>query len=141
MGVLAPESAHARPSAQPPIDTSGNFPAHVSAVTFLKFPHFPVKIGLFRGVGGVPEIIFFIEILLFLLLRSPCKKLKPYDNPFWGFEQGYQEINNKKRKFPLAPMGVLGPGSAHARLSAWPPIDTSRNFQAHMSTHVCRVTF
>ena len=31
MGVLAPESAHARPSAQPPIDTSGNFPAHMSA--------------------------------------------------------------------------------------------------------------
>ena len=31
MGVLAPGSAHARPSAQPPIDTSGNFPAHMSA--------------------------------------------------------------------------------------------------------------
>jgi hypothetical protein len=31
MGVLAPGSAHVRPSAQPPIDTSGNFPAHVSA--------------------------------------------------------------------------------------------------------------
>ena len=31
MGVLAPGSVHARPSAQPPIDTSGNFPAHLSA--------------------------------------------------------------------------------------------------------------
>ena len=31
MGVLAPGSAHARPSARPPIDTSGNFPAPVSA--------------------------------------------------------------------------------------------------------------
>ena len=31
MGVLAPESAHAGPSAQPPINVSGNFPAHVSA--------------------------------------------------------------------------------------------------------------
>ena len=30
MGVLAPGSAHARPSARPPINTSGNFPAHVS---------------------------------------------------------------------------------------------------------------
>ena len=29
MGVLAPGSAHAWPSAQPPIDTSGNFPEHV----------------------------------------------------------------------------------------------------------------
>ena len=31
MGVLAPGSAHARPSAQPPIAVSGNFPPHVSA--------------------------------------------------------------------------------------------------------------
>ena len=31
MGVLAPVYAHARPSAQTPIDMSGNFPAHVSA--------------------------------------------------------------------------------------------------------------
>ena len=30
MGVLAPVSAHAGHSAQPPIDTSGNFPLHVS---------------------------------------------------------------------------------------------------------------
>ena len=28
--VLAPGSAHARPSARPPIDTSGNFSAHMS---------------------------------------------------------------------------------------------------------------
>ena len=31
MRVLTPRSAHGRPSAQPPIDMSGNFPAHVSA--------------------------------------------------------------------------------------------------------------
>ena len=31
MGVLSPVSAHAGHSAQPPIDTSGNFPARVSA--------------------------------------------------------------------------------------------------------------
>ena len=31
MGVLAPGSAHARPSAHPPIHTSGNFPARLSA--------------------------------------------------------------------------------------------------------------
>ena len=30
-GVLAPMFAHAGPSAQPPIDMSGNFSAHVSA--------------------------------------------------------------------------------------------------------------
>ena len=31
MGVVAPGSAHARPSARPPIDMSGNFPPHVCA--------------------------------------------------------------------------------------------------------------
>ena len=35
-------------------------------------------------------------------------------------------------KFLLTPMGVLAPGSAHARPSAWPPIDMSGNFSAHM---------
>ena len=28
-------------------------------------------------------------------------------------------------KLPLKQMGVLAPGSAHARPSAWPPIDIS----------------
>ena len=37
------------------------------------------------------------------------------------------------KKNPLAPMGVLAPGSAHARPSARPPIDTSGNFSADMS--------
>ena len=36
-------------------------------------------------------------------------------------------------KFPLAPMGVLAPGSAQVRPSARLPIDTSGNFPAHMS--------
>ena len=34
MGVLAPVSAHAGPSAQPPIGNSGNFPAGVSAESY-----------------------------------------------------------------------------------------------------------
>jgi hypothetical protein len=38
-----------------------------------------------------------------------------------------------RRKFPLALMGVLAPGSAHARPPARSPIDTSGNFPAHMS--------
>ena len=36
-------------------------------------------------------------------------------------------------KFPLAPMGVLAPGSEHARPSTQPPIDTSGNFSADVS--------
>ena len=75
MGVLAPGSVHARPSAQPPIDVSGNFPTPMSAEflptpqksypkfqnsttslskKYLKLSDFPVKIGLIGEVGGVP---------------------------------------------------------------------------------------
>ena len=36
-GVLGPGSADARPSARPPIDMNGHFPAHVSA-SHLKDP-------------------------------------------------------------------------------------------------------
>ena len=43
IGVLAPGSRHARPSAQPPIDMSGNFPAHVSAESPSKFSKKPKK--------------------------------------------------------------------------------------------------
>ena len=42
-------------------------------------------------------------------------------------------------KFPLVPMGVLAPGSAHARPSARPPIDTSRNFPPHVSPNLSEV--
>jgi hypothetical protein len=56
MGVLAPGSAHARPS--------------------------------FR-----PRNLIFIGILLFLLLRTPCKISLAYDNTFYGFNNG-----TKKRK-------------------------------------------
>ena len=42
-------------------------------------------------------------------------------------------MNDYKNEIPLAPMGVLAPGSAHTRPSAQPPIDVSGNFPAHMS--------
>ena len=42
----------------------------------------------------------------------------------------YDKEAENKDKFPLAPMGVLATGSAHARPSAQPPIDTSGNFSA-----------
>ena len=42
-------------------------------------------------------------------------------------------LNKILTTFPLAPRGVLVSGSAHARPSAGPPIDTSGNFPAHMS--------
>ena len=73
MGVLAPGSAHARPSAQPPIDVSGNFPAHltlkhlpqplsdVSGPNSSPFPLLYTQNRLFGGRRGVPEINFSLE--------------------------------------------------------------------------------
>jgi hypothetical protein len=52
-------------------------------------------------------------------------------------EDFYSDFKDKlaeaEEQFPLAQMGVLTPGSAHARPSARPPIDISGKFPAHMS--------
>ena len=67
MGVLAPVSAHAGHSAQPPIDTSGNFPARVSAESISpKLSHLMVKIGLIGCVGGIPQISFSFDFNIFV---------------------------------------------------------------------------
>ena len=63
-----------------PIGTSGNFLAHID---FTKFTHFAVKIVLIWVLGGVPQIFFLIEILIFLFPWSPCKILKLQHKPFW----------------------------------------------------------
>ena len=39
----------------------------------MKFPHFPVKIGLFWGVGGVPELFFLLESSYFCYLGAHAK--------------------------------------------------------------------
>ena len=61
MGVLAPVSAHAGPFAQPPIGTSGNLSARVSAELIL--PNFPIS-GQNRvnwGCRGVPKMFFSLD--------------------------------------------------------------------------------
>jgi hypothetical protein len=35
--------------------------------------------------------LFLIGIIIFLLVRRPCKILEPYDNPFW-------DCNNRGKK-------------------------------------------
>ena len=45
------------------------------------YPLVHAKIAYCKG-KGVPTF-FFNGILIFLLVRSPCKISKPYDNPFW----------------------------------------------------------
>ena len=39
------------------------------------------------GGGGGPWTFLLIALLFYWLVRSPCKNLKSYDNPFGGFEQ------------------------------------------------------
>merc|ERR1711940_440403 len=85
MGVLAPVSAHAGPSAQHPIGTSGNFRFHqISPLSGQNRVNW--------GCRGGPPNIFFIGFLIFLLVRSPCKNLKSYDTPLCHFSNG----GNKK---------------------------------------------
>ena len=45
--------------------------------------------------GGGPKFIFFLEFS-FLLVRSTCKNLKPYDNPFWEFSNGGKSESESK---------------------------------------------
>jgi hypothetical protein len=92
MGVLPPGSAHARPSAQPPINTSGNFPAHVSAVTFLKFPHFPVKI---RSFWGVSKFCFLLESSYFCYLGAHAKFQIPMICRYWGLATATRKEKRK----------------------------------------------
>ena len=44
---------------------------------------------------------FFIGILLFFLLRNPCKNLKSYKKPFYGFNNVTKKRKEKKRKEKL----------------------------------------
>ena len=83
MGVLAPRSAHARPSTQPPIDTSGNFSAHAHFVRS--------HIRSFGTLGQLLKItplfrlyLLWVGILLFLWVRTPCKILESYNN-IWKY--------------------------------------------------------
>ena len=50
-----------------------------------------------EGQGG-PRIFFLMGIFLFLLLGSPCKNLKTYDNPFWYFEQVVWKERERERE-------------------------------------------
>ena len=73
MGVLAPGSAHARPSARPPNNMSGNYPAHMSeespsnifpipqkhSTALENTPLCPPKYSIVQGVGGGSPILFF----------------------------------------------------------------------------------
>ena len=49
------------------------------------------------GLSG-PRICFLIGFFLVLGFRSPCKNLKSYDTPFYGFEQTAGEKEREKER-------------------------------------------
>ena len=59
---------------------------------FLKLPPCSPKYSIVRGV---PPILFLIGILIFLWVRSLCKNLEPYNNPFWDFNNGGESKSEK----------------------------------------------
>ena len=58
MRVLAPVSAHAGHSAQPPINTSGNFPRVCLQSRFHQISPFSSQNRVNWGVGGIPKYLF-----------------------------------------------------------------------------------
>ena len=62
---------------------------------------------------------------------AESKTVKDYNELLKG-----DNTNEEVKKFPLAPMGVLAPVSAHAGPSAQPPIGTSGNFPARVSAEL-----
>ena len=100
MGVLAPVSAQAGPSAQPPIGSSGNYLARVSAelpsnispnpsevksevselynksfLDIFESSQFSSQNRVNWGERGGPRNFLLIGIFQFVLLGSPCKNL------------------------------------------------------------------
>ena len=98
MGVLAPRSAHARPSAQPPINMRGNFPAHVSAESlFWNFPIFRSKKGYFCHLHNSSGMCLHLARTNHVSAESPSnispntsevisEVSKPKGN-FWNFQK------------------------------------------------------
>jgi len=54
-------------------DSGGYIKIQQDILNNWKLAHFPVKIGFFRGVGGVPEIFFSLESSYFCYLGAHAK--------------------------------------------------------------------
>ena len=100
MGVLALGSAHARPSARPPIDMSENFPAHMSAESLFEISPFSGQNRVILGGRGVPEFFFLLESSYFCYLGAHAKFQIPTICPYWGLATAgtRKEQQEKKRK-------------------------------------------
>jgi hypothetical protein len=102
MGNLAPGSVHTGSSAQPPINTSGNFwhtclgGGKQMLSTFSYFPkkETPKKSNL-PGGRGVPQIVFHPKSYFFCYLKPHAKFRNPMITPS-GRKVKQEEIRKKK---------------------------------------------
>ena len=70
--------------------------ARVCTVTFWKFSHFPVKIGLFWGVGGSP--IFLLESSSFCYLGAHAKIWNPTTTSSGVLNNGIKKSRTTREK-------------------------------------------
>ena len=91
MGVLAPGSAHARPSARPPIDTSGNFPAHMSAESPSNIS--PILSKFISDVSD-PYDTFFSFLFLPPLFKTTERVVVGFQIFAWALKKSQYNINH-----------------------------------------------
>ena len=94
---------------------------------YLKIGHFPVKIGLIGGVGGVPEIRFSLESSSFCYLGAHAKFHNPScllsGRKVTSSEREKREERENNGKYYGHYVGActapLGPKSIHNGTEAW----------------------
>ena len=69
-----------------------------------KVDHLSSQNNYIWGAWGGPPNLIFIGILLFLLLRNPCKNLKSYDNPFFVWIGGDEHF---RKTYGLNPYSFI----------------------------------
>jgi hypothetical protein len=83
-------------SAESPSNISTNPSEVISEVSEQLLKFFKKKQPTNRPPGGQGVgVQIFLPRILFLLVRSPYKNLKPYDNPFWEFRNGGERKEKK----------------------------------------------
>ena len=71
---------------------------HVCRVGFLQISHFPVKIGLIGGVGGIPQISFSLDSQSFCYLGADGKFQNCSTNPS-GRNSPFRHLSAQNRLF------------------------------------------
>jgi hypothetical protein len=103
----------------------------------------PKIIELCESIGYTTNLVYDADRILDITYEVICQEMWYHETPLFILQEKkvldvlhgllVSSLPMRTDKFPLAPMGVPTPGSAHARPSARPPIDTSGNFPPHVS--------